>query len=174
MAKKKRKKQRSRKLQKQRPEKQRAKVKLLTLFVDPASVSSGWALFSGQELVKSGTILVDKKKSVGDRLDDVYQAYRNLDFDVDEVHVEDVPRSRTCHIYVHYSIGVILAALSSKATVQKVDIPVNSWQKYVEWDRENKNDAAASSEERLQAFKGRARSRDELAAVSMGLWYTED
>ena len=144
--------------------------KLRRLFVDPASGSSGWALFDGSDFVQSGTVAVNKREHVSQRLAKVFWEYRELDLQFDEVHVEDVPRSRTCHIYVHYSIGVILAALAPKATVQKVDIPVKAWQKHVDWDRENRDSPAACAEERLQICKGAA-SRDEQAAVGMGLWF---
>lgn len=147
------------------------KLRLRRLFVDPASKSSGWALFEGKRFLASGTFVAASKDGIAPRLKQVYEWYEDMVVQVDEVHVEDVPRSRTCHIYVHYSIGVILAALAAKAPVFKVDVPVNAWQKFVEWDRENKKDTQGSTEERLQAFKGRAESRDELSAVGMGLWF---
>ena len=141
------------------------KVKLRRLFVDPASVSSGWALFEDDDFVESGTVLADKKQKIWDRLKYVYNAYKELPFEFDEVHVEDVPRVRTCHIYVHYSVGIVLAALANKADVLKVDIPVKAWQKHVEWEEKEKP---------LKAFKRRAESRDELAAIGMGLWYLSE
>jgi hypothetical protein len=141
---------------------QEKQVELLRLFIDPASRSSGWALFSGQTYLKSGTILIDSKPRIAERLNRLFKRYQELELNVDEVHVEDVPRSRTCHIYVHYSIGVILAALAAKASVFKVDIPVKAWQKHVDWE---------GNQEALEAFKGRSKSEDELAAIGMGLWY---
>lgn len=142
--------------------------------MDPASGSSGWALFEGPKYVRSGTVAVNKKKKFDKRLQDVYSRYQELDFEpLDEVHVEDVPRSRKCHIYVHYSIGVILSALAERTAVSKVDIPVNSWQKYVDWERENKESPVDCKEPKLKKYRGAA-SRDEQAAISMGLWYLSE
>jgi hypothetical protein len=42
------------------------------------------------------------------------------------------------------------------------DIPIRSWQKYVDWN---------GSKKRLASYKKRVESEDELAAIGMGLYW---
>ena len=140
--------------------------KKLRLFVDPASISSGWALFEGTELLKSGTVQVEAKDAVWTRLRHVYYEYLSLANSVEmlkvsEVHIEQLPRR--CHIYTHYSVGTIGTAFSPNGCKISGDIPVKSWQAHCDWHGSKKG---------LEAYQGGVDSEDELAAIGMGLWYT--
>ncbi len=134
------------------------------LFIDPASISSGWALFEGSKCIASGTVLVNKKDAPFIRLKEVARRYLDLSLThwaqhVEEVHIEQLPRS--CHIYTHYSVcAAAIAFASGKCTVAG-DIPVQSWQKYVDWNGERKI---------LATYK--VESEDQQAAIGMGLYYT--
>lgn len=135
------------------------------LFIDPASISSGWALFRGSELISSGTVLVEKKLPPFERLKLVYLHYLTLSNqylakEIEEVHIEQLPRS--CHIYTHYSVCAAAIAIVSPSCSVAGDIPISSWQKAVDWNGER----AA-----LAAYQERVSSEDELAAIGMGLWY---
>ena len=132
------------------------------MFIDPASISSGWAIFDGAVYVKSGTIAVDKKLDVYARLRLLSSLYYNfvVDGSLDEIHIEQLPRR--CHIYTHYSVGVIGSALSSKCAVIKGDIPVKSWQAATGWEFRKKNWANV-----------KCTSEDELAAICMGEYYVQ-
>jgi len=134
------------------------------LFIDPASRSTGWALFRGPTLLQSGTIAVDPKLSIFARLYALFRLYIKLGADLaifKEVHIEQLPRN--CHHYTHWSVGCLGAALYLSSIEVHADIPVQSWQKAVDW----KGRQAA-----LTPYKGKVRSEDELAAIGMGIYYT--
>jgi Holliday junction resolvasome RuvABC endonuclease subunit len=130
------------------------------LFIDPASISSGWAIFEGKTYVKSGTIAVDKRLDVYARLSLLSSLYYNfvVDGSLDEIHIEQLPRR--CHIYTHYSVGVIGTSLSRKCSVIKGDIPVKSWQAATGWEARKKGWADVN-----------CTSEDELAAICMGEYW---
>ena len=132
------------------------------LFIDPASISSGWAIFEGSTYVKSGTIAVDRKLDVFKRLSLLSSLYYNfvVDGSIDEIHIELLPRR--CHIYTHYSVGVIGTALSRKCDIIKGDIPVQSWQKATAWDERKEHWAAKGLD-----------SEDQLAAICMGEYWVK-
>lgn len=132
------------------------------LFIDPASISSGWAYYQGKKLVSHGTIATDKKWSVFTRLHDIWSNYRRLvvSGSVDEVHIEQLPRR--CHHFTHWSVGVIGHALFPSVSSSQIfgDIPVKAWQKASNWnDRKEKWKEAGYS------------SEDELAAICMGEYF---
>lgn len=131
------------------------------LFIDPASISSGWALYEGAKLVAHGTVATEKKWSVFVRLHDIWRQYRQLSFtNLDEVHIEKLPRR--CHHYTMWSVGVIGHALVPLTSKIDDEAPVKSWQKHVSW-----RDVEGSWKER--GYK----SEDEFAAVCIGKWYVE-
>lgn len=134
------------------------------LFIDPASISTGWAYFVGKELKNHGTIAVENALDVFTRLGKISRLYYQtvVTDSVDEVHIEQLPRR--CHHYTHWSVGVIGTAIVPHCTNIKADIPVPSWQKHCEWK---------SGAKRVKALAGRVGSEDELAAIGMGLWYVE-
>lgn len=131
------------------------------LYVDPASISTGWALFEDGEYKTSGTVAVDKKLPVFVRLYQIYKAYRKLRIKADEVHIEQLVRNT--HIYTHWSVSVIALGLFHSNVQVDADIPISSWQKFVDW----KEERAA-----LKTYQKRVSSEDELAAIGMGLWHT--
>lgn len=134
----------------------------LRLFIDPASISTGWALFSDDKLVRSGTVATDKKDNVFDRLNYIFKEYKKLKFtNVDEVHIEQLVRNT--HIYTHWSVSVIAMALYATDRAIAADVSISSWQKATSWK---------TTKDPLKAYKGRVSSEDELAAIGMGTYYT--
>lgn len=130
------------------------------LYIDPASISSGWALFEGGRLVKSGTVAVDKRDNIFVRLCKIYKGYKKLE-KAEEVHIEQLVRNT--HIYTHWSVSVIAIALHHSGCNIFADVPITSWQKHTDWQGEKAP---------LNSYKGRVSSEDELAAIGMGLWHT--
>jgi hypothetical protein len=110
--------------------------------------------------VKSGTIAVDKRLDIYERLSLLSGLYYHfvVDGSLNEVHIELLPRR--CHIYTHYSVAIIGTALSRKCPVVKADLPVKSWQSSTDWD----------SRKGLWKESGYS-SEDELAAICMGEYY---
>lgn len=132
------------------------------LFIDPASISTGWALFSDAELIKSGTVATNKKDGVFDRLNYIFKEYKKLKFtNVDEVHIEQLVRNT--HIYTHWSVSVIAMALYHPTRDIAADISISAWQKATSWK---------TTKDPIKAHKGRVSSEDELAAIGMGTYYT--
>ncbi|NDG29308.1 hypothetical protein EB118_04295 [bacterium] len=131
------------------------------LYVDPASISSGWALFVNGQLQDSGTVLADKKANVFKRLYQIYSGYKKLGIKADEVHIEQLVRNT--HIFTHWSVSVIALGVFHSGVQVDADIPISSWQKFTEWKEERTP---------LQIYKRRVGSEDELAAIGMGLWHT--
>lgn len=133
------------------------------LFIDPASISSGWAYFRNQKLEAQGSVVVDKKLPPFVRLMQVYYSYLELANNapgplIQEVHIEQLPRR--CHIYTHYSVAVAGIAFASSDCQVWGDIPVKAWQKYTDWHGER------------AMLKGyTVQTEDELAAIGMGLYY---
>lgn len=131
------------------------------LYVDPASISTGWALFENGKLQASGTVAVDKKMPVFLRLHHIYKAYKKLRLSPHEIHIEQLVRNT--HIYTHWSVSVIALSMFRRNVQVDADIPISSWQKFAEWKEKQTP---------LQSYKRRVRSEDELAAIAMGLWHT--
>jgi hypothetical protein len=79
---------------------------------------------------------------------------------IDEVHIEQLPRM--CHIFTHWSVGIIGHALFPHVSSRSIagDIPVKAWQKATNWkDRKEKWKEAG------------CKSEDQLAAICMGEYY---
>lgn len=135
------------------------------LFIDPASIQSGWALFEDSTLVASGTVRAPSKESPAKRLRAIYRAYsaiRKQHGPFHEVHIERLVRMT--HIYTHYSVGVLMCAFAGIRGPVSGDVNIKSWQKHVAWCHERA---------RLTEYKARVESEDELAAVGMGLYYLD-
>lgn len=132
------------------------------LFIDPASISTGWALFDDKKLVVSGTIAVDKRPKVNMRLHTLEKAYREMlaRYHPEEVHIELLVR--TVHIHTLWSVGMLVTVCSNFCNNVNADIPISSWQKYTNWK---------TTKARLKTYKGRVESEDQLAAIGMGLYY---
>lgn len=134
------------------------------LFIDPASISTGWALFKGKKFLKSGTVVV--KGEISKRLVGLHWRYRHLFqgrtlVDLKECHIEQF--GGRPHRYLVFAVGVLLSAVDY-AEEAKQDVPVSSWQKHVDWKKERLM---------LKPYFDKVESEDELAAIGMGLWYTE-
>lgn len=136
--------------------------KIKRLFIDPASKSAGWALFEGRTLIDHGTILVDGGRNVEHRLADMFRRFQQLgqSLDWEEAHIEQLVRMT--HIYTHYSVGVIMAALCTPNNFKPVrgDVPISSWQKVSGWKTGRALIAGIEVE-----------SEDEAAAISMGIYW---
>lgn len=131
------------------------------LYVDPASISSGWALFENGKLVDSGTVAVDKKLPIFLRLYHIFKAYKRLRLSPHEIHIEQLVRNT--HIYTHWSVSIIAISMFRRNVQVDADIPIASWQKFADWKGKKKP---------LENYKGWVRSEDELAAIGMGLWHS--
>lgn len=153
---------------KRKQKKRRAKIKAqrqkhLRLFVDPASISSGWALFQDSKLIAHGTVAVDKKDPVFTRLAGIFKQYKAItNRNIKEVHIEQLVRNT--HIYTHWSVGVIGCACWLRNISVSADIPITSWQSFCDWK---------GSRQPLVSYKRKVESEDELSAIGMGLWYIE-
>jgi hypothetical protein len=129
------------------------------MFIDPASISSGWAIFVNKELFRSGSVVVKHKDPIV-RLVKIFEQYKSLanNWPAEEVHIEQFG-GRPHHL-LHWSVGVIGTALKTDTNVVKQDVPVKAWQKFVDWEgsRELLVDSPVNTE-------------DELAAIGMGLYW---
>lgn len=134
----------------------------LRIFVDPASISTGWAAFRGTQLIEHGTIKVKAVKSTAERLGPIFDAYHDLFARLcpDETHVEQFA-GRVHHKCV-MSVGAILAAAYMAGVPAEQDVPVSSWQKHADWHGD-----------RPEAKNFETQSEDELAAILMGRWWLE-
>ena len=122
--------------------------------------------------MNSGSVQVDKKdRVIFSRLYKVFKAYKSItDLGIDEVHIEQLVRNT--HIYTHWSVAVIGLALYLQCANVDGDIPIKSWQKYVEWEKV-KDPKGIKVGKKLGAYQEKVGSEDELAAIGMGLWYLE-
>lgn len=158
---------RSKQLVQQRLDSQQPQDNKRRLFIDPASISTGWAYFIGSELKSHGTIAVPQKLDVFTRLHQIWLQYVStiVQGSLDEVHIELLPKR--CHHYTHWSVGVIGAALMwsgwQDSLIIKGDIPVKAWQKAVDWNGKR----AIIKKSALHEVA----SEDEEAAIGMGLYY---
>lgn len=129
--------------------------------MDPASISTGWALFEDGKLIDSGTVAVDKKLPIFLRLYHIYKAYKRLRLSPNEIHIEQLVRNT--HIYTHWSVSVIALSMFRRNVQVDADVPIASWQKFTDWKGEKAP---------LKDYRRWVRSEDELAAIGMGLWHT--
>lgn len=137
-----------------------ANNEVVRMFVDPASISTGWAVFQGARFVESGSVVVPKRMPAMNRLVLIYAHYEKLRnrFDPSEVHIEQFG-GRPSHI-LHWSVGVIGVALKTSTNVVTQDVPVKAWQKHVDWEGD-----------RAQLKTFITETEDEQAAVGMGLYW---
>ena len=146
----------------------------IRLFIDPSCKASGYALFKGKDLIKSGSIII-KTKDHATRLNELHWRYQHLfslrtKIDLKETHIEQF--GFKAHRYLINAVGVIMAATAGYSEEVEQDIPVKSWQKYIgftkggpygevdKWAKYNDN--------------GKCINEDELSAIGMGMWYMEE
>jgi Holliday junction resolvasome RuvABC endonuclease subunit len=87
------------------------------LAIDPSSSSrkskTGFAYFEKGEIVESGTIDIDYKKHISERLDALYDFLRTNYYQPDALVIERIRGSRS-HIYLHWAVGISIAAILPK------------------------------------------------------------
>lgn len=132
------------------------------MFVDPASISSGWAIFVNENYVRSGSVVVGGKDAI-ERLVKIFDQYKSIvnNWAPAEVHIEQFG-GRPSHI-LHWSVGVIGVATKTDFNTVGQDVPVSSWQSAVEWK---------GTRHPLKNYLDQVETEDELAAIGMGIWYT--
>jgi hypothetical protein len=151
------------------------------LFCDPGSKSAGWALFKGRELLASGTCAAEQTSaSESDafrRLAVIMKKFAALgSYQFEEVFIEQL-NTRTHH-YTHWAVGAIGGLLAASGAPVRACVNPMSWQKYCGWVKKKKD--ATSLEDvtcglevlRAMQKRGHVSSLDELAAIGMGLYWT--
>lgn len=136
------------------------------LFIDPASNSTGWALFIDGVCTDSGTIEASKGP-VFKRLIDIHAQYKELGSRIkpDEVRFERM--NRVVNVAVIWSVGAIGVALklghwpANIKSEYSEQISPSTWKKY---EKEN---------EVFNNIRANTSSNDEAVAVLLGLAYTE-
>jgi Holliday junction resolvasome RuvABC endonuclease subunit len=135
----------------------------LRIFVDPASISTGWAAFRGDQLLESGTIKVKATKLTAERMGPIYAQYSMLfaRLKPDEVHIEQFA-GRVNHKCVMSVAAIYVAAWMNDIWADQ-DCNVSSWQSWAQWHKARP----------LAAEYTNVKSEDELAALCIGRWYLE-
>jgi Holliday junction resolvasome RuvABC endonuclease subunit len=108
------------------------------LAIDPASGGTsdpGFAFFRASQLVANGTLPLRTMGSVQHRLRFLYSALRQYQADV--LVIEQIRGVRT-HEYLHWSVGVSVAAV---APAVLIEMPVATWKKLA-GDHHQKSDKA--------------------------------
>lgn len=134
--------------------------------MDPASKSTGWALFDGGKLKEHGTVAAEG--AVPFRLFKIFNEYRYIiaEHEPAEVHVENFRKNLA--IQLHWSVGVIMAAAGFVDGVEAFqDCWMSSWQR---WSGFKKGKGWGVGEK----FRGKVKSEDEVSAILIGLWWTRE
>lgn len=163
---------------------------MIRLFIDPASKQTGWALFKNNKVIKSGTVAV--KGDLSCRLNQLYWQYAHkfsirTKVELKECHIEQF--GGTINNTVVQAVGAIRAGVWNICPNVEQDIPVRTWQKYVGWPNTRGIGSSlrkdmetnwmdyldkSTTHEVLYEYGKKVKSLDELAAIGMGLWYTEE
>jgi hypothetical protein len=106
--------------------------------IDPASRTGGYAVYNAGSLIESGTIQLDTKKDIGDRLAEI-GAILIDDDDYDLMAIERIRGGRS-HDYLKFSIGAYVASIQAPVVIE---VPVNAWKKVTPPDyvKSDENDA---------------------------------
>ena len=162
---------------------------LRRMFVDPGSISAGWALAEGVQVLCSGTIDANARADASVRMAEIGRKFQaqahelqTLGFNWSESCIERIPNA--CALETHHAVGVIRAALSpySKVRFDPLLIP-SAWQKYCGWEREIMNKKTARITDirvghglklgsPLAPHVPLVMSKDELAARGLALFYS--
>lgn len=144
------------------------------IFVDPGSTKIGWALFVDKKLAVSGRFQA-KAKDKFVRIADIWRLFYNLmtKYKVEEVHIEciNIPMTRQIAMNMKalfYSVGAIASACAIYNVTVQDDINVPAWKKYIDW---NKTKTREGKREKLKPYIQKEMSEDEIAAISMGLYF---
>ena len=136
------------------------------IFIDPASISSGWACFDGTDLINHGGIKVDGDTFA--RLRTIYQEYERIaeEYQPDEVHIEKFKIFRTwSYAKLIGSVFIIGAAFAGTAQVDN-DIHVKQWMSFAGYQK------GFAGIGRLEQYNDQVETEDQLAAIGMGIWFT--
>lgn len=132
------------------------------MFIDPASYSTGWAVFENGIIKSHGTIKVGSPK-IGQRLRELYLCYSGL-IVKDSVDMFVLERMNTrVHYYVIWAVAAILTGAYSKCFKADLDeMSPNTWKK---WLKDRK--LGLHSIRELTCVD----SEDECVAIAMGHAY---
>jgi Holliday junction resolvasome RuvABC endonuclease subunit len=134
------------------------------LFVDPASISTGWALFEGDKLEQHGTLKVSEGDAL-DRLAVIGKRYEAMSAMLKPDHTFLERMNHIVAYQVVWSVGVIATALrqgSPESTFEQIS-PA-TWKKYL-----NGIGMSVADFAKLHACK----SEDQAVAIAMGLCYLQ-
>ena len=130
------------------------------MFIDPASKSTGWALFVGKKLEAHGAVEVEG--AISKRLAKLHVKYRHVfaKHSPEEVHIENFRRNLA--IQLHWSVGTIISAAGYQGVEAKQDCWMSSWQRYTSFKK-------GGPYGKLTEYI--VESEDELSAIGIGLWW---
>lgn len=106
------------------------------LAIDPASIRLGYAVAKRGEIVEQGTIELDQKAHIGDRLKDIVNILQN-DAEYDVLAIEMI-RGQMAHAFLKFSVG---AAMGGAKAHTHIEVPINAW-KAVAGKGHEKDDAS--------------------------------
>lgn len=92
------------------------------LAIDPASKSLGYAVTKKGKVVDQGTIQLDARAPINERLKDIVRILQK-DGEYSILAVEMI-RGRMAHVYLTWSVGAVIG--SAKAPVL-IEIPIPAW-----------------------------------------------
>lgn len=142
----------------------------LRLFIDPASISLGWALFSNKDLVDSGTIKAISKWKISKRLHYIRKELKKDlgDLDIVEVHIEKM--NHRTHYYVIWAVGVIVEVFYKYNP--KDDIVVSSWKSFFKLKQKDKGEKIKEVFKKVFfGYDEEGMSDDEIEACLMGYYF---
>lgn len=131
------------------------------LFIDPASISAGWAFFVDGRFVATGTVCARKSDNQFRRLVAIYQGFEKVyeRYKPEDVHIEQL--NYGVQYACLWSVGVIGFLFASRNVMVAQDIPVTSWQSACNWK------SIKEQWIKNQDFS----SEDAFAAYQMGRWF---
>ena len=105
------------------------------LAIDPGSVRLGYAVANKGEIVDHGTIELDQRASINNRLQDIVNTLQK-DKSYDILAVEMI-RGQMAHVFLKFSVGAVMGG--AKAPVC-IEVPIHAW-KAVAGKEHKKTDA---------------------------------
>lgn len=134
-------------------------MRVKRLCIDPASRSSGWAVFEGAELVRHGTVTM-KGKDVDERMRQLWQSYRQIAEreNPEEVYIERM--NRRVHRYCLWAAFLVRTVFSIYGGTKRFEeISPGTWKKYL-----------VESGQTLEVVREfwKADSEDEAVAIAIG------
>lgn len=142
------------------------------LFVDPGSISAGWALFKGKSFLRSGTLKVPNPKGKPfERLAKLQQLWEGtLDSGtvgkVEEVHIEYFRKNLAPALWG--SVWILGTSAQRRGIKVYQDCWMASWQRFCGF----KKGEPPTFSKLKKYYKELSEREDELSAVGVGLWWT--